>query len=803
MSNLDELLERFRHKDRRALSRLLTLVSQSEQLDAIRAALATTDRKPRLVAVTGGGGVGKSSLVGRLLEHLRSRGKQVAVLACDPESPVTGGALLGDRIRMSGRAADPGLFIRSLATPGGQQSIAENVRLMAALLTEFGFDIVLLETVGAGQGDTAVRELADVLVVLLQPHSGDELQWEKAGLLEVADIVVINKADLPEADDVAAQVQQHLNLPGCRAVPVLKTSALKPQGVEALWRQIESLLTVPQQAQEQQAGQIDTWERIASLDDYRRVRESFRWFRPEYFNFGFDVLDRWAELQPDRPAIHWVGTGAESTATERVITYAQMRDRTDRVAKALADLGLQRGDRVVVVLPKIVEWWETLTGLLKAGLVALPGTVLLTSHDLAYRISAAEATAIITDAAGAAKIDEISPTLPKLKYKIVVGGMRPGWHAYDALVDAASRALKRVPTRASDPALIYFTSGTTGLPKMVLHTHASYGIGHRGTGRYWLDLTPQDLHWNLSDTGWAKAAWSSLFGPWNCGAAVFVQQSAGKFQPQSVIDDLVKYPITTLCAPPTAYRTLVQHDLTPLRQSKLRNCVAAGEPLNPEVIAVWERATGLTIRDGYGQTETVLLCANFPGVPVKPGAMGLPSPGFDLAIIDSSGHPLPPGEAGDIAIRIEPERPLGLFTEYWRDPDATRRSLRNGWYVTGDCGRTDADGYFWFEARGDDIISSSAYRIGPFEVESALIEHPAVVEAAVVGKPDPMRGEIVKAFVILAKGFEPCEALKVELQEHVKRTTAPYKYPREIEFLEDLPKTPSGKIRRVELRHRE
>ena len=540
-------------------------------------------------------------------------------------------------------------------------------------------------------------------------------------------------------------------------------------------------------------------DRIASRDDYDRERKSFRWNCPAHFNFGFDVLDRQAETQPDRTALYWVGSG-----DPQLVTFAEVAQRSSRVARALSDLGLMRGDRIAVILPRVIPWWETLTGVLKAGMVALPGTVLLTARDLAYRVRTAETAAIVTDAEGADKVDQVCGDLPMLQHKICVGtAPRDGWLNYDELLQAATRPPDRTPTRSTDPALIYFTSGTTGMPKMVLHTQASYGVGHQVTGRYWLDLTPDDLHWNIADTGWAKAAWSSLFGPWNCGAGLFIQQTAGKFRPEEVLNDLARYPITTLCAPPTVYRVLVQQNLELLADCRLRHCVAAGEPLNPEVISVWERATGLTIRDGYGQTETVLLCGNFPGVPVKPGSMGLPTPGIDLGVIDEAGNPAAAGEDGDLAVRVEPERPTGLFVEYWRNPDATARSIRNGWYVTGDCGRRDADGYFWFVGRQDDIITSSAYRIGPFEVESALVEHPAVAEAAVVGKPDPVRGEIVKAFVVLAAGYEPGDALKIELQEHVKRITAPYKYPREIEFLAELPKTASGKIRRVELRGRE
>lgn len=537
-------------------------------------------------------------------------------------------------------------------------------------------------------------------------------------------------------------------------------------------------------------------DRIASLADYQRLRSSFRWECPEYFNFGHDVVDRWAQAHPDHVALDWVGPDAE-----RRVTFSQMAARSGQVAGMLSRLGLSRGDKVLVILPRIVPWWETLVGVFKAGMVAIPGTTLLTPRDLAYRIQAADCSAIVTDGAGAEKVDQVADELHGLKHRILVSEEpRPQWISYEAQLAETHGALDSAKTRSEEPALIYFTSGTTGMPKRVLHNHVSYAIGHEVTGRFWLDLREDDLHWNISDTGWAKAAWSSLFGPWRCGASLFVQHSTSKFQPADVLKALAQYPITTMCAAPTIYRLLVQQDLSQLRPRALRHCVAAGEPLNPEVIATWQKATGLTIRDGYGQTETVLLCGNFPGVPVKPGSMGLPAPGIDLAIIDQQGNRLPPGEEGDLAVRVEPQRPLGLFQAYLDDPGATARAFRQGWYRTGDCGLTDEDGYFWFVGRADDIISSSAYRIGPFEVESALIEHPAVVEAAVVGKADSVRGQIVKAFVVLADGYTASEELASELQRHVKRATAPYKYPREIVFLSELPKTASGKIRRVELR---
>jgi acyl-coenzyme A synthetase/AMP-(fatty) acid ligase len=539
-------------------------------------------------------------------------------------------------------------------------------------------------------------------------------------------------------------------------------------------------------------------ERIRGRADYDRARAEFRWRCPDNFNFGFDIVDGWAAASPGHTALHWVGPGGEQT-----VTYAQLAERSGRFARAVRSLPVAPGERVLVILPRVPEWWEALIGLLKAGVIAIPGTTLLTPKDLAYRIELAGVTAVITDVEGAEKIDAMGDAPTGLKQRILVGPeTRPDWQSYAELLAAQPAPLERLATRCDDPALVYFTSGTTGMPKMVLHTHASYGIGHQITGRFWLDLTPDDLHWNVSDTGWAKAAWSSVFGPLGCGTSLFVHHTPGKFQPADVLDCLTRYPITTLCAAPTIYRFLVKLDLSSFRPAALRHCVAAGEPLNPEVINVWKQATGLTIRDGYGQTETVLVCGNFPGVNVKSGSMGLPSPGFDLAVIDDEGRRKPVGEDGDLALRVEPERPLGLFREYWRDPQATANAFRQGWYRTGDCGHVDAEGYFWFASRADDVINSSAYRIGPFEVESALVEHRAVVEAAVVGKPDSERGEIVKAFVVLAKGHIASESLKHELQEHVKHTTAPYKYPREIEFVDELPKTVSGKIRRIELRNR-
>ncbi len=534
-----------------------------------------------------------------------------------------------------------------------------------------------------------------------------------------------------------------------------------------------------------------------NMEDYDAEYQQFKWNTPEYFNFANDVVDRWAE-DPNKQALFWV----DDNGNEVKRTFLQIKEQSCRVANVLKDNGVKQGDRVIVILPRLIEWWETMVGCLRLGAIISPGTVQLTAKDIEYRIKTSEAVAIITDQSNADKVEQIAGSCPTLKIKIVVGE-KPGWISYHAAVNAASPEFPKVNTKGDDGALLFFTSGTTGQPKMTLHTHVSYPFAHKVTGKYWLDLTENDLHWNLSDTGWGKAAWSSLFGPWHQGACLFVHHEVGKFNPKRMLELLAKYPITTLCAAPTIYRMLVLEDLASYKFPHLRHCVGAGEPLNPEVINIWKKHTGLTIRDGYGQTETVVVVGNFLCLPVRQGAMGKPTPGFKVAIIDHLGNELPPGKEGDIAIEIEPEPPAGLFKEYWRDPMKTLATRRGKWYVTGDRGVKDEDGYFWFVGRADDVILSSGYRIGPFEVESALLEHPAVAEAAVVASPDELRGEIVKAFVVLAEGHEPSAGLIKELQNHVKKTTAPYKYPREIEFMDELPKTVSGKILRVQLRQME
>ncbi len=531
--------------------------------------------------------------------------------------------------------------------------------------------------------------------------------------------------------------------------------------------------------------------------DYLTGYREFSWPRPERFNFARDVVDVWAERDPDHLALHWV----DDHGAEERRSFAEVAASSRRAANLLSNAGVRPGDYVVMILGRQLAWWEVLTASLRMGAVISPGTTQLSAKDIAYRVNAARATCVVTDAANAPKVDQVLAECPDLRVRVLVDGEREGWIDYRQSMPAQSDAFETVDSLASEAALCYFTSGTTGYPKMCLHAH-SYGLAHQTTGKYWLDLGPDDLHWNCSDTGWAKAAWSSYFGPWYQGAALFVHHTQG-FNAARTLQLLSRHPITTFCGAPTIYRMFVLEDLSKYSFRTLRHCVGAGEPLNPEIIETWKRATGITIMDGYGQTETVLLCGNYRGMQPRYGSMGKPAPGIDLQVIDDDGRVVPPNTEGDLAVRVKPEAPQGLFLGYKGEPDKTASAFRGDWYVTGDRARVDDDGYYWFVSRADDVILSAGYRIGPFEVESALIEHPAVAESAVVSSPDPKRGEVVKAFVVLAPGFEPSDDLAGELQDHVKSVTAPYKYPRLVEFVEELPKTVSGKIRRIELRDRE
>ncbi|MBF0277448.1 MAG: AMP-binding protein [SAR324 cluster bacterium] len=538
--------------------------------------------------------------------------------------------------------------------------------------------------------------------------------------------------------------------------------------------------------------------KLPDLKDYETDKNDLQFTIPENFNFGFDVIEKRAEAS-DKTAFIYINRSRE------IVEHHSFKDlnlAANRFANVLLKMGVKKGEMALLITPRIPPWYQILIACIKVGVVAMPGTNLLTAKDIQYRINKSRAKLAIVTEEHAHKIEEIQKECPSLQHLILVGNQRRGWLHYETACRESSDILQREdvePTSSEDMMLVYFTSGTTSLPKMVPRNQ-SYALAHLLTGHYWMDLKESDIHWTLSDTGWAKAAWGMLFGQWLIGASVVFYDGDPKFDADAHLSLIGKLGVTTFCAPPTIFRLFGQIDLSPYDLSSVRHTVSAGEPLNPEAMRNWEKATGTVPHDGYGQTETVNLVANFPGLAIRPGSMGKPVPGLEVEIIDDEGKRCPDGEIGHIAVKVTDPYPPGLFRGYFEDPEANSKVFRNGWYYTGDTATRDADGYIWFVGRADDIISSASYRISPFEVESALQEHPAVAESAVVGKKDPLRGEIVKAFVTLAAGFEASEELIKDIQDFVKNQTAPYKYPREIEFRQELPKTISGKIRRVELR---
>jgi acyl-coenzyme A synthetase/AMP-(fatty) acid ligase len=530
------------------------------------------------------------------------------------------------------------------------------------------------------------------------------------------------------------------------------------------------------------------------MTKYPKRYRNFHWDVPEYFNFG-ETIDGYG-ADPARVALLY----EDQDGKRARLTFADIRDQSNQIANVLSGLGLNKGDPVMLMLPRVTLWQAAYIGALKAGLLVIPCTAMLREKDLVYRANHSGARAIIAAPVSADLVADLKKDCPSLEHFLVTGSPRAGWNCLQTTMHEASRDFTPVRTAASAPAICYYTSGTTKDPKAVLHSHG-YTFCHRYTGLNWLDLRDGDIHWTTSDTGWAKAAYGVLFGPWMNGVTTFMYN--GRFEPKQELDLIRRYNITTFCGPPTEYRMLIKEDLGKYRFPSLRHCTAAGEPLNPEVIEVWREHFKLTVHDGYGQTESTILVANMPGMEIKPGAMGLPFPGHDVRVVDHELNETKNDEVGEVAVRVKPERPPSLFLEYWKNPEETAASFRGDFYLTGDQAYRDADGYLWFVGRADDVIISAGYRIGPFEVESALLEHGAVMESAVVASPDADRGSIVKAFVKLKSGIEATDALATELQEHVKRVTAPYKYPRKVEFVDELPKTVSGKIRRVELRRRE
>lgn len=539
------------------------------------------------------------------------------------------------------------------------------------------------------------------------------------------------------------------------------------------------------------------------FDSYEDFEEGFAIKVPDNFNFAYDVVDEWARVEPEKTALVWCNEQGEKAS----FNFAELKLYSDKTANFFRGLGIGKGDPVMLILKRRYEFWFALLALHKLGAVAIPATHLLTTKDIVYRNNAADIKAIVAIADDKVQdcVDAAQPDSPTLALKIIVGGQREGWHNFDAGLAQAPAEFTRPAGAAAtcneDTLLLYFTSGTTGYPKMVRHDQ-TYPLGHILTAGYWQNVRNNGLHLTVSDTGWAKSAWGKIYGQWLVGTAVFVYDY-DRFVPSELLRVVAENGVTTFCAPPTIYRYLIKEDLTQFNLEKLEYCVVAGEPLNPEVYNQFLKMTGQRLMEGYGQTELVVIVATYPWMDPKPGSMGKPSPGYDVDIVDENGRSCEVGEVGEIVIRTDQCHPVGMFKGYYRDDKLTRGVWHDGLYHTGDTAWRDEDGYYWFVGRTDDIIKSSGYRIGPFEVESALLEHPAVLECAVTGVPDELRGYVVKATVVLVAGYEPSDDLVKELQEHVKKVTAPYKYPRIIEFTKELPKTISGKIRRVEIREKD
>ena len=541
--------------------------------------------------------------------------------------------------------------------------------------------------------------------------------------------------------------------------------------------------------------------RKPEFGSYEDFLHNFRINVPENFNFAYDVLDVIAEEEPDKRALQW----AHMDGRERAFTFAEIARLSKQAANLFVRLGIQKGDKVMLVLRRHYTFWIAIMALCRIGAVAVPATHLLTKKDIVYRANCAGIKMVVTSAEGcfAASCEEAMPECPTVEKLLIVDGAREGWLDFEALLAEESCEFPRPaePLKHDDIMLLYFTSGTSGMPKMVGHNF-DYPLGHIQTAVFWHQCVDGGLHLTVSETGWMKSVWGKLYGQWLAGSAIMVYDFE-KFVPKDMLAVLEKYKVTTFCAPPTIYRFMILEDVSKYDLSSIQHCTTAGEPLNPEVFEKWKELTGHELREIFGQTELCVTVGTFPWMKVCPGSMGKPSPQFDVDIVDEDGKSCAAGQVGEIVVRTQYETPVGMFLGYYRDEEGTKAVWHDGMYHTRDLAWRDEWGYYWYVGRADDVIKSSGYRIGPFEVESALMEHDAVVETAITGVPDPVRGQIVKATIVLKAGYEPTDALKKELQNHVKKLTAPYKYPRIIEFVDELPKTISGKIRRVELRERD
>ena len=537
------------------------------------------------------------------------------------------------------------------------------------------------------------------------------------------------------------------------------------------------------------------------FDSYEDFYENFQINVPEAFNFGFDVVDEWARVEPEKKALLWCNDAGE----ERLFTFTDISRLSNKAANAFQRMGIKKGDVVLCILRRRWEYWVIATALCKLGAIIIPASLQLTKKDIAYRANSADVKAMVcvNDSYVIEQTEQALPDAPSIKKTVIVDGQREGWIPFDAFIadepDTFERPTGECGVTSKDIMLIYFTSGTTGNPKAVLHNFA-HPLGHILTAKYWQQVEENTLHMSVTDSGWAKFGWGKIYGQWIAGATIFAYDM-DKFIPTKLLQKIQDYKLTTFCAPPTMYRFMLQEDVAAYDLSSVHNFATAGEPLNAEVTRAWERLTGKKIREGFGQTEGPVLLATFPWLEPRPGSMGKPSPLLNIKLLDDNGNEVEDGEEGAICVTgLKEAYPPGLFVGYYHDEEKTKEAVGGEYYNLHDMVWRDSEGYCFFVGRNDDVIKCSGYRIGPFEVESALIEHPAVVECAVTAAPDPIRGKVVKATIVLAKGYEPSEELIKELQNHVKKTTAPYKYPRIVEFVDELPKTIGGKIKRKLIR---
>ncbi len=548
---------------------------------------------------------------------------------------------------------------------------------------------------------------------------------------------------------------------------------------------------------------IEKFVKRPSFSSHQDFVDNYRIEVPDNFNFGYDVVDEWASSNPGKRALCWTNDRGE----HRDLTFGELKTLSDQTAAFFLSIGIKKGDMVMLILKRNIEFWQAIVALHKIGAIAIPATHLLTDRDITYRNNAASIKAIVAtgDPQLIEHVNLAMADSPTVEHRVVVGNEIPdGWIDFHRGVETAPPFERPLPTNKNeDIMLLYFTSGTTGHPKMVIHDF-TYPLGHITTAKYWHNLHEESIHLTLADTGWAKAVWGKIYGQWIAGACVFVYDFEGRFIPEDILRVLSTYKVTSFCAPPTIFRFLIREDLSKYDLSSLEYCTTAGEALNPSVFEAFHEKTGIKMMEAFGQTETAPTIITFPWMEPKPGAMGVPNPLYKMDLLTHDGRSAEDGEQGEIVFYTDGELPLGLFKGYYRDEALTREVYDNHIYRTGDMAWRDEGGYYWFVGRTDDVIKSSGYRVGPFEVESAVMTHPAVVECAITGVPDDIRGQIIKATVVLAAEYKARagDTLAKEIQEHVKSVTAPYKYPRVIEFVDELPKTISGKIRRVEIREK-